>query len=232
MKPDPERLNYRCEILLTRNRHAIKDKTVLDLASHDGTFSYACIKLGAKHVVGIEPRANLVHDANENLRSLNCKNSQYNFIQDDMFNYLPTIEPGEFDTILCFGLFYHTKKQTELLELITKCQPTYLILDTFVETLQIPEGELTGLKRKESQGTAGYLVFYYENPELNMATIGPTGLTATPSKSLVEAFLRDYGFTFKQLRMDREEVDDWEGIRDYKTDARVAYIAETIAKVR
>ena len=54
----PYRLNWRCEILLTRNQEAINGKRILDLASHDGVFSYACLKLGASHVTGVEGGGN------------------------------------------------------------------------------------------------------------------------------------------------------------------------------
>ena len=66
-------LNHTCEVLLTRNLHAIRNKNILDIASHDGTYSYACLQLGAKHVLGVEPRPHLVHDAIENLTSLSHK---------------------------------------------------------------------------------------------------------------------------------------------------------------
>jgi len=221
------RLNQRCEILLSRNRHAIRNKNILDIASHDGTFSYACLQLEANYVVGVEPRSQLVHDATENLTSLGYKSSEFAFVKDDVFNYLPTVETGQFDTILCFGFFYHTTRQTELLAQVSRIKPKYFILDTCIEKFEIPKSELLGLGSSECQTSAGYLAFYYENPALDMATIHTTGLTATPTKSLVEALLSDYGFKFTQLDWSADEIDDWYGIYDYKTRTRVSYIAET-----
>ncbi|MBA7566017.1 hypothetical protein ES708_07704 [subsurface metagenome] len=129
----PYRLNWRCEILLTRNRQAIKGKRVLDLASHDGTFSYACLKLGASHVTGVEGRENLVKSAIDNLTTLGYTKERFTFIQDDVFDYLKGVKAKEFDTILCLGIFYHTIRQTELLREIKRIQPTYFILDTFMQ---------------------------------------------------------------------------------------------------
>ena len=221
------RLNHRCEILLTRNLHAIRNKNILDIASHDGTFSYACLQLGANYVVGVEPRSQLVQDATKNLISLGHETSEFTFIKDDIFNYLPTVEPGQFDTILCFGFFYHTTRQTELLAQVRRIKPRYFILDTCVEKYKIPESELRGFHRWECRATAGYLAFYYENPAREVATIQPTGLTATPTKSLVEALLGDYGFKFKQLHWSEEDIDNWYGITDYKNQTAVSYLAET-----
>jgi SAM-dependent methyltransferase len=192
-------LNHTCEVLLTRNLHTIQNKNILDIASHDGTYSYACLQLGARHVVGVEPRSHMVNDAIENLTSLGHKASEFDFIVDDIFKYLPTVEPGQFDTVLCFGFFYHTAKQTELLAQIRRIKPRYFILATRVEDFKIPESKLQGIKRWECREIAGFMAYYIENPSQDMATIHPTGLTGTPTKSLVEVLLRDYGFKFKQL---------------------------------
>ncbi|MBN1367350.1 MAG: methyltransferase domain-containing protein [Dehalococcoidales bacterium] len=127
------RLNWRCEILLTKNKEAIKGKRVLDLASHDGVFSYACLKLGASHVTGVEGRRSLINSANDNLASLGFNKEQFTFIEDDVFDYLKGVKTEEFDTILCFGIFYHTIRHAELLKEIKRIHPEYIILDTFIQ---------------------------------------------------------------------------------------------------
>ena len=128
----PNRLNWRCEILLTRNHEAIEGKKILDLASHDGRFSYACLELGAAHVTGVEGRQELVEFAKENLTGLGYKPERFNFIQDDVFDYLHDVKPNDFDTVLCFGFFYHTVRQNELLSEIRRIKATYFILDSHI----------------------------------------------------------------------------------------------------
>src|SRR3989304_9445103 len=83
------RLNWRCEMLLTRNVEAIKNKRILDLASHDGRFSYACLKLGAKHVTGIENTGHLVDSAKKNLEVLGYNSENFAFLQGDIYEFLP-----------------------------------------------------------------------------------------------------------------------------------------------
>lgn len=222
--PDVNRLNRRCEMLLSRNLPSIRGKKILDIASHDGTFSYACLHLGAKHVVGVEPRTHLVKDATKNLTSLGYKNSEFNFVEDDVFNYLPTVQIGQFDTILCFGFLYHTTRQTELLAQIRRIKPVYFILDCRVETFKIPESQLRGFQRMECRETAGYLVYYYENTSRDVATFHHTGLSATPTQSLIEAWLTDYGFKYQQLHWNTDNKDRWHEIYDQDS---VAYLAET-----
>ena len=133
LETQPYRLNWRCEILLTRNQEAIEGKRILDLASHDGMFSYACLKLGASHVTGVEGRENLVKSAINNLTGLGYTQEHFSFIQDDVLKYLARVKPKEFDTILCLGIFYHTIRQIELLREIKRIQPTHIILDTYIQ---------------------------------------------------------------------------------------------------
>lgn len=124
------RSNWRCEILLTRNQEAIKGKRILDMASHDGRLSYACLKLGAKHVTGVEAIPELVEASTKNLLDLGCRPEQFTFITGDTFNYLAEIKPEEFDTVLCLGLFYHTVRQNDVLIQVKRIKAKYFILDT------------------------------------------------------------------------------------------------------
>tara|TARA_B100000315_G_C14462619_1_gene534449 strand:+ start:37 stop:888 length:852 start_codon:yes stop_codon:yes gene_type:complete len=128
-----KRLNWRCEMLLTRNKRTLTGSKILDLASHDGRFTYAALKLGAKHVTGVEGKQYLVDNANNNLKKLGYHEFvDYNFICDDLFNYLSNIKPYQFDTILCFGFLYHTTKQVELIRNIKRISPKYFIIDTVI----------------------------------------------------------------------------------------------------
>lgn len=131
-KANPIVLNWRCEVLLNRNKEAIEGKKILDIASHDGRFSWACLKLGANHVTGVEGRQHLVECANQNLVQLGYTSQHFEFVQGDIFDYLPKVKPGEFDTILCLDFFYHTIRQVELIREIERIQPEWLIFDTQV----------------------------------------------------------------------------------------------------
>ena len=56
LKPKPDRLNERYEAMFARNRDIFDGARVLDLASHDGRYSFAALKTGAAHVTGVEVR--------------------------------------------------------------------------------------------------------------------------------------------------------------------------------
>jgi hypothetical protein len=134
----PDRLNWKCEILLTRNQEVIKDKRVLDIASHNGTFSFACLKLGASHVTGVEIAPDLVESSIKNLNKLGSESSKFKFVCNDVFEELRKFEVGQFviQLIICFGFFYYGMRQAELLSEIERLKPKTLILDTLIA--QVP----------------------------------------------------------------------------------------------
>jgi len=253
--PHPNRLNWRCEILLTRNQEAIKGKKILDLASHDGRFSYACLELGAGHITGVEGRHHLVESATENLIGLGYKPEHFSFVQDDVFDYLHKVKPKEFDTILCFGFFYHTVRQNELLREIKRIQPTYFVLDTYIARgiftvrplgfsfrsqgaypiaklmrfIRIP-ATLQKFAGETASPVLGKpcLVFRTESHMIEGATIDPIDLVAWPTKTFIELAFKSYGFSFKQLLWNKKEIKNWTALADYKTGDRVSYIAQIV----
>ena len=50
----PECVNARIDILLNKNPEAIQNKSILDVGSHTGIFSFAALQLGAKDVYGVD----------------------------------------------------------------------------------------------------------------------------------------------------------------------------------
>lgn len=52
----PSRLNARHAAIIQGNLELFRGKRVLDIASHDGRWSFAALHAGAKHVTGIEIR--------------------------------------------------------------------------------------------------------------------------------------------------------------------------------
>jgi len=239
------RLNWRCEILLSRNREAIKGKRILDLASHDGRFTYACLKLGAKHVTGVEGREYLINSSIDNLTEMGYTAEQYNFIQGDIFNYIGKLKPKEFDTILCLGFFDHTIRQIELVREITRIQSTTLLLEMFMERgffinivnplKLIPRIRFTHFSQisdcvdiAKGRGGKACLVFRHESHEKEGSTIDPIDTSARPTNSFVELIFRTHGFDIKQLKWDKKEISNRGEVRQYLRGTRACYIARPI----
>jgi len=58
-------LSARHAAIVETNADKLAGCRVLDIASHDGRWSFAAPQAGAAHIVGIEPRVELVDNARE-----------------------------------------------------------------------------------------------------------------------------------------------------------------------
>jgi SAM-dependent methyltransferase len=242
---DLHRLNWRCEILLSRNREVIRGKKILDLGSHDGRFTFACLKLGAKYVTGIEGREYLIKSSIDNLTKFGYTSEQYQFIQGDVFDYIVDVKPKEFDTILCLGFFDHTIRQIELLREIKRIQPGTLILEMRVErgfflSIVNPLKNISRIKCRHFprisdcvdivQGKTGKacLVFIDESHEKEGSTIDPIDIAARPNRAFIELIFKAHEFDIKQLKWNKKEISNRGDVREYLRNTRVCYIARPI----
>ncbi|MGH3500888.1 MAG: class I SAM-dependent methyltransferase [Nocardioidaceae bacterium] len=131
LKPKPARMNQRYEALYAANRDIFDGARVLDLASHDGRWSFAALQTGAAHVTGVEVRQDFVDKARETFAHYGQDPETYRFVCGDVFDVLAR-EKFDVDVVLCLGYLYHTWRHTELLYRIHGLAPTHLIVDTRV----------------------------------------------------------------------------------------------------
>lgn len=124
------RLNGRYHFLIRPYFEQIRDARVLDLGAHDGRWSYAFAGAGAREVIGIEARQNLIDsfDAypDPDLRA------KVQLRRADIFAALEQeIAAGaRYDIVAVFGIFYHIMDHFRLLYLIRQLQPGLVIVDT------------------------------------------------------------------------------------------------------
>lgn len=123
-----ERLNLRYEALFAANRDIIQGARILDLASHDGRWSFAALRTGAAHVTGIEARQFFVDNTRETFSHYGEDPDSYRFICGDIFDVLNR-EKFDVDVVLCLGYLYHTYRHTELLHHIRDMDPECVIID-------------------------------------------------------------------------------------------------------
>lgn len=127
--PLPDRLNARHRAIVDLNRDRFEGKRVLDIASHDGRWSFSALQAGAAHVTGIEPRGELIANAVETFDAYGIDRARYEFLQGDVFNLLDGMR---FDTVLCLGFYYHTIRHAELLDRIERTGADFVVIDTEV----------------------------------------------------------------------------------------------------
>jgi 2-polyprenyl-3-methyl-5-hydroxy-6-metoxy-1,4-benzoquinol methylase len=122
---------------------SLEGSRVLDLASNAGYWLLASIEAGADYVLGIEGRQMHVDQANFVFEVKGVEQERYDFVVGDIFDTDFT-EYGEFDVVLCLGLFYHVSKHVELLEKIAEVNTDILIIDTRVDRASGPWMKIHG----------------------------------------------------------------------------------------
>lgn len=212
--PRPGRLNPRYRALIENNQNVIRDRTILDLASHDGRWTFAALKAGARHALGIEGRANLVAAANSTLHEYGIAEDRYRFIVGDVFEQLDLIAPGSIETIFCFGFFYHTPHHMRLLSKIARLDPQHLIIDTEVDRSTEPIVRL----RKEA-------VALQPNAVTGEPGDPAHAVVGKPTRSALEMMLTSFGWQLSYYDWDRVGINRWDDLLDYREHRRVTVAA-------
>lgn len=217
--PNRDRLNLRYEAIFAGNQSVLEGARVLDIASHDGRWSFAALRTGAAHVTGIEARPELVEGARENFAHYGEDPESYTFICGDIFDVLRQ-QSFDVDVVLCLGYLYHTYRHTELLHHIREIDPTCLIVDTYV---------VPGVKQP-------FVKLFLDRPDnQGKAILDPYGhaqrtIVGRPSVPALRTMLATYDFGI-------EQTYDWDSllarhpdakqVNDYRTGWRVTVRGRT-----
>ena len=98
----PECINGRIGVLLNNNRQLIQNKSILDVGSHTGIFSWAALQLGAKFVHGIDVEKRTVKRCMELFLKEKISPSKYKFETESIIEFLERIEKKIFRHGLLF----------------------------------------------------------------------------------------------------------------------------------
>jgi hypothetical protein len=209
------RLNSRYRAMIEPNLDCIREHSILDIASHDGRWSFAALKAGASHVVGIEARPHLVERANETCRLYDIVPGAFSFVGADVFNVLPSVSPGSVDTVFCFGFFYHMMHHQLLLSMIVALKAKHLILDTRICPSEEPVIEVRVESTKEDANAAPA-----------PSDVMETTVVGYPSRAAIELMLGSYGFHYHYFDWAGAPITDWSNIEDYRDGLRVTLRAD------
>jgi 2-polyprenyl-3-methyl-5-hydroxy-6-metoxy-1,4-benzoquinol methylase len=198
------RLNERYRACIEWNGMAIRGKRILDLASHDGRWSFAAMKAGATSVVGIEGRDHLVQAAGANLREYGVPEKSFRFILGDVLEEIDQIEPHSVDTVFCFNFLYHVADQMLLLSKIARLKPKYLILDTMINHDPRP---IILLKSEDLEYEGAAVRFGEDAPKVI--------LSGMPSKAALELMLSSFGWSFEYYNWHQAGIRRWDFIEEY-----------------
>ncbi len=141
-----KRLNSRHRLLIEPFVPQIRGARVLDLACHDGRWSYALAAAGADEVLGIEARQELI-DKFDEFPDRDMK-SRVTLRCADIFTALEDLAArGEiFNVVAVYGIFYHIMDHYRLLNLIRRLRPKIILIDS--EFIMVDNGIIQILTEK------------------------------------------------------------------------------------
>jgi hypothetical protein len=193
--PTRHRLNLRYEAIFAQNRDVFDGATVLDIASHDGRWSFAALACGAKSVIGIEARPELVEHSVANFAHYGYGPDRSTFIAGDVFGVLAQRE-FDVDVVLCLGFLYHTLRYNELMYGIRKANPRHLIIDTASRSM-MDETPSVWVKQENASRESNAVVDDFSH--------GKKVLVGEPNLEAIRRMVRAYGFEVERL-------SDWGGL--------------------
>ncbi|KCZ87578.1 class I SAM-dependent methyltransferase [Hyphomonas johnsonii] len=209
----PNRLHQRWRKIIVQNKAALEGARVLDLACHDGRWSFAALKAGAAYVEGVEGRQELVDSANENFESYGISKDAYRFSQGDVVDFLTTETNRKFDVILNLGFFYHTLKHLEIIERMAQFGAHTFIFDTAVD---LSKGNIISIELEAVSDPRNAID--HLDASRKMVPVGRI------SRSALALMLNSVGYDCIELDW-HTDVDDFSECRTYENRKRGTFIA-------
>jgi SAM-dependent methyltransferase len=205
-----ECINGRIGVLLDNNSHSLKNKSILDVGSHTGIFSWAALQLGAKFVHGIDVEERTINRCMELFLKEEINPSSYRFQAENITNFLERVEEKSFNTVFCFGVLYYISEPLRLLKLMARAAKETILIDTFTASYSAVQG-------KDAPETYPHLTSHilnlplmiscptqskkkdYSLPESFNRKGRSLSLISLPTKAMLELWFESLGLTWEQL---------------------------------
>ena len=180
------RMNWRYSHIIDPLRNDISDSSILDLGSHDGRWPSAYADAGAREVVGLEGREDIVAKfAAYPTENKSCVDLRVCDFVEGMDNLLQTGKT--FDVVSCLGVFYHTMHHYRVMCQMASFKPKLIIIDS-----------------EFSRSKAPLIAMGKENPEKDLNTIeqfagqafAPIGIPSFPA---VRIMAESVGYTMSTI---------------------------------
>lgn len=202
------RLHQRHRLIIEPFQPQIQGARVLDLACHDGRWSYALAAAGAAEVIGVETRQELI-DRFQQFPDREFK-ARVSITRNDLYTEMEArAAAGErFDVVAVYGIFYHVMDHFRLLDLARRLSPELIIIDS--EFIRADNAIVQVLKEEVS------------NP-LNAVTDVPGRshtVVGVPSLRATEFMAEALGYELTWIDHAMLLGEDRRGMKDYFRDGR------------
>ncbi len=202
------RLNHRHRLLIDPFKPQIDGARVLDLACHDGRWAYAFAAAGAREVIGVEARQDLI-DRFAAFPPSDFK-PRVTLRHNDIFAELERLVASaeRFDVVALYGIFYHVMDHFYLLRLIQRLCPQIIIIDSEFIVL---DNAMIQLLREE-----------VSNPLNAVASVDGqlTTVVGVPSRRATEFMAEALGLEVTWLDQSLILGGDRAGMQDYFREGR------------
>lgn len=123
------RMNRRHARIVAPFKEDLIGAQVLDLAAHDGRWSYALAE-HAERVVGVEARPDLIDRFAQ--YPAGPQHSRVKLVCDDIYRDLDKrlIRDETFDAVMLFGIYYHVMDHYGLLARVIQLEPELIVIDS------------------------------------------------------------------------------------------------------
>ena len=204
---NPNRLAERYKRIIAANIDHIKGKSILDLASNNGRWSYAACAAEAARVQGIEGRLEEVQIAEKLIAKYDYTN-KCSFEMGDIYDWLFSNQDKRYDTVFCLGIYYHVLDHYMLLRLMARLQPECIIIDSgFVRTFDI----MTHIHFEDPARHLNALPAY---PDQKSELVGSISL------GMMLQMAWNCGYSCEPVIWDPKEVEDKSAVQDYMSGRR------------
>ncbi len=211
------RLNWRHRAIIEDNADLLDGSRVLDIASHDGRWSFAALHAGADHVIGIEGRPELVAHANETMALYEVPEGKYRFVAADVLDALAGDHGIRVDVVLCLGFLYHTLRYPEVFNGIRSTGARHLIIDTAVASHQ---DRVVRLLAEDVNRESAAI----DSPQSHQGRV----LTGKPSAAALDYMLTTFGFeVIKRFDWPGTLPEDVRAVGVYRERKRVTWVARS-----
>jgi 2-polyprenyl-3-methyl-5-hydroxy-6-metoxy-1,4-benzoquinol methylase len=124
------RMNLRHQFLVAPFEKEIRGSKVLDIAAHDGRWSYALAAAGAAEVYGVEARRELIDKFSAFPEKV--FKDRVTLKESDLYRELDHLieKKSVFDVVALYGIFYHVMDHYGLLAKVTRLNPKVIIIDS------------------------------------------------------------------------------------------------------
>ncbi|MGB0849360.1 MAG: class I SAM-dependent methyltransferase [Thiolinea sp.] len=168
----------------------IKDKTILDLGSCNGSAGQWALFHGAKHYTGVEIQENYVEQSRQLLAHWQ---DRVDIIQQDVSSFLHQSVDDTFDIILLAGMLYHFVDTKQVIDQVCRISKQQVVVET-----NYPPGMRSGKLPTDIAVTE-----YVMDQEVNLdhGNQSMLGISATTSLSALDLLFRLNGFAKQENKL-------------------------------